>query len=122
MIGTGSVSSDKERRRLGDIVTNVDAIDEYLSGPGSSPSMVNRMMIDAVERCMQRITEAVVQIGADRFAKIAPDVSFSEVKSLGNRLRHDYGNIDQELILNTVRDDLPPLRQACIASLERADP
>ena len=55
-----------------DVVENIDRIDSYLVGSDRLAFSADTKTIDAVERCLQRITEAVIKIGSDRMAVIAP--------------------------------------------------
>ncbi len=82
------MSSSREQQRLQDIIENVEAAQAYIGNLSIEEFARNQMMVDAVERCLQRVTEAVMKIGEQRFEEIAPDVSFHEVRGLGNRLRH----------------------------------
>lgn len=112
------MSSDREALRLRDICDNVEAIESYLLGLSASEFAADRKTVDAVERCLQRITEAVVKIGEDRMAVIAPNVPTHAVRALGNMLRHEYANIDLATIYNTAGTDLPPLKVACERQLQ----
>ena len=78
----------------------------------------DRKTIDAIERCLQRITEAVIQIDADELTKIIPDLPTSRIRGMGNMLRHEYRRVDPKIVFDTVRNDLPSLRAACVAALE----
>ena len=69
--------------------------------------------IDAVERCIQRITEAVIKVGPERMAAISPTTSVDAVRGMGNALRHEYDGIDLRIIWNTVRTSLPALAADC---------
>jgi uncharacterized protein with HEPN domain len=115
------VSTDREALRLRDIVENVDRIKTHLSGLDRDELARDAKTIDAIERCLQRITEAVVKIGAVRIAAISPQTSVAAVRGLGNMLRHAYDEIDLDVILSTVREDLPGLREDCIRALDRSD-
>jgi uncharacterized protein with HEPN domain len=103
--------------RLADIVDNIDAIQEYLGSSGYAEFAADRRTVDATERCLERISEAVVKIGTDRMAEIDPDLPVERVRGLGNVIRHAYDTIDLRLIYNLVIINLPPLRAACIAAL-----
>jgi uncharacterized protein with HEPN domain len=74
--------------------------------------------INAVERCLQRISEAVIKIELERVAHIAPALPVHAVRGLGNALRHDYDCLTLRTIYTTVKDSLPDLRTACIRALE----
>lgn len=84
-----------------------------LSGLSAEAFAADRKTVDAVERCLQRITEAVVKIGDERMAAIALGVPTHAVRALGNMLRHEYDNIDLVTIYNTAATDLPPLKTGC---------
>lgn len=111
------MSSKSERLRLADIVDNIDAIQEYLGSSSYAEFAADRRTVDATERCLERISEAVVKIGTDRMAEIDPDLPVERVRGLGNVIRHAYDTIDLRLIYNLVIINLPPLRAACIAAL-----
>ena len=110
--------SDRETRRLKDILENSDAALEYVAGLSFEAFAADRMRVDATERCIERITEAVVQIGEQRFAEVAPDVSVAQLRGMGNRLRHEYGYIDTRTVFETTVDELPSLRDACMRALK----
>ena len=97
--------------------TIADWIAGYIDDRGFAEFLADRMTRDAVERCLERITEAAVRIGPDRMEKIAPGLPLHEVRGLGNVLRHAYEAIDPKLIWDTVQNDLPPLRAACERAL-----
>ena len=107
------MSSDRERRRLNDILTNIDAIESYTSGMTLAMFVADSKTLDATERCLQRITEAIIH-GPDRMAVIAPHLPVHAVRGLGNMLRHEYDVIDPVSIFNTITEELPALRAACL--------
>jgi uncharacterized protein with HEPN domain len=102
---------------VADIVDNIDAIAGYVGELSFEAFAADRRTVDATERCLQRITEAVVKIGAERMRSLAPNVPVEAVRGLGNMLRHEYDVIDLRSIYNTVTDDLPELRSACVAAM-----
>ena len=50
-----------------------------------------------------------------------PEIAWREIRGAGNIYRHEYGEVDPELVLNTVRVELPPLLAVVEAELGRAD-
>lgn len=111
------MSSRREPQWLRDVIDNIDAIDAYLTDMGEADPLTDRKTVDASERCLQRITEAIIRIGPDRMAAIAPNVPFHQARGLGNMLRHQYDDIRPQDLLVTISRDLPPLRAACVAAL-----
>ncbi|GGB64887.1 HepT-like ribonuclease domain-containing protein [Blastomonas aquatica] len=104
--------------RILDIVENIEAAQSYIEGMSVDDFARSPITIDAVERCLQRVTEAAIKIGEHRFCIIAPDVSFHQVRGLGNRLRHDYDFLDEAVVYNTVVESLPVLLAWCRSALD----
>jgi uncharacterized protein with HEPN domain len=111
------MSSSKEQDRLQDIVENAMFVAVYLADMTLEQFAANRMAADAIERCLQRITEAVIKIGAERMAIIAPEVPFHALRGLGNRLRHDYDMVDHEILYSAAKNDVPQLSARCLIAL-----
>jgi uncharacterized protein with HEPN domain len=109
--------SEKIRLRLQHIVENSDRISEYIAGMDFETFSGHRMTIDAVERCLSRITEASVRVGEAALNQIAPGVPMHVLRGFGNALRHDYDLIDLPTIWKTIQNDLPALRAACERAL-----
>lgn len=101
--------SERALVRLRDILENIEAIDTYADTMTLDAFLSDRRTVDAVERCLQRITEAVIQIGENEMRRIGPEIPFELIRGMGNRLRHEYRGIDARQVYVTVRDELPPL-------------
>ncbi len=102
---------------LSDIVEDVDRLLGFVDGMDAQALDADERTLLAVERLFQRITEAVIQIGSEDMARIGPDLPVRNIRGLGNRLRHDYRNIDPALLLRTARIELPALRAAAERAL-----
>lgn len=113
------MSSDKLRVAdwLRDIIENAAAAEDYVRGIDFAQFRQDRMRIDAVERCLMRLTEAAIRIGEDRMAQIVPETPMHQLRGLGNMLRHAYDAIDPAVVWATVADDLPAFRSACERAL-----
>ena len=94
---------------LRDILDAIEAIERYTAGMDGAVFRANPMAIDAVERRLQKVSEAAIRLGDDA-AKLVPGQPWAEIRGLGNWLRHAYDRIDVETIWLTVKRDLPPLR------------
>lgn len=110
--------SSDEARRLRDIIENIDNATRYVGGLGPEAFAAERMRVDAVERCIERLAEAMIKIGAERMAVIAPDIEPAGVRQLGNILRHEYDQVDARLVHAIVADRMRGLRAACVRALE----
>lgn len=110
--------SERTRLFLADIVEDIDRLVGFVDGMDAEALDADERTLLAVERLFQRITEAVIQIGPEDMARIGPDLPVRHMRGLGNRLRHDYRNIDPELLLRIARNELPALRAAVEKALE----
>jgi uncharacterized protein with HEPN domain len=66
----------------------------------------------AVERCLERICEAARKLG-DTLDTKYPEVEFAKLRQLGSVLRHDYDDIDTNMLWRSVTERLDPLERAC---------
>ena len=107
------MSSSDETRRVLDILDNIDAASSYVGSQDLEAFSQNSLVIDGCERCLQRITEAAIKLGEERFSDIAPNVRFALVRGMGNMLRHEYDLISARIVYETVRFDLPKLAKDC---------
>jgi uncharacterized protein with HEPN domain len=73
---------------------------------------------DAVERCLERISEAAFKLG-DLASVLMPEQPWPEMRALGNRLRHEYDSIREDRLWDIVQFNLPSLREACEEALRR---
>lgn len=80
--------SSDPARRFRDIVENIDRIESYLDGYDLARFTQDPRTIDAVERCMQRITEAAIKL-QPRAADLLPEQDWDAMRGFGNALRHD---------------------------------
>jgi hypothetical protein len=108
------VSTSREGLHLQDIIENIDRISGYVAGLDQAAFEADDRTVDAVERCLQRLTEAVIKIGPERMAAISPQTPVDAVLGLGNMLRHDYDQVDLSTIWRTIQGSLPALRADCL--------
>lgn len=110
--------SEKPARRLEDIVDNVKAIERYTAGMDEAAFSRDDKTYDAVERCLERISEAASKLG-ELAQTLVPGQPWQEIKALGNRLRHEYDAIREDRLWDIVQVDLPVLCAACEDALRR---
>ena len=110
--------SDKPVRRLEDIIENAQAIQEYVAGMDVTGFGQDQKTYDAVERCLERISEAAAKLG-DLAPALVPGQPWQEIRALGNRLRHEYDAIREDRLWAIVEIDIPPLRAACEEALRQ---
>ena len=74
---------------------------------------------DAVERCLERISEAARKIGDALDAKYR-EAEFPNPRQLGSVLRHDYDEIEAEMLWRSLTGRLDILETACRRELGEA--
>ncbi|WP_174280541.1 HepT-like ribonuclease domain-containing protein [Sphingomonas bacterium] len=109
--------SDRERQLMQDVVDNADRIAAHLADMDFAAFERDARTTDAVERCLQRLTEAVIQLGQEAAIRADPTLPWHHVRTLGNRLRHDYRRIEPEVIFRTATVQVPALGAAIAATL-----
>ena len=68
---------------------------------------------DAVIRNIEIIGEAArkIQQHAPEFVAAHPDLPWVEMRSMRNKMIHDYFDVDINVVWRTVKDDLPRLKR-----------
>ena len=110
--------SEKPARRLEDIIENVQAIQRYVAGMDLAAFEEDQKTCDAVEPCLERISEAAAKLG-EVAPTLMPDQPWHKIRALGNRLRHEYDAIRASRLWDIVQVDLPGLCAACKDVLQR---
>ena len=105
-------------RRFEEILENAEAIADYIDGMDFAAYSTDRKTIDAVERCLERISEASRGLGSDA-RNLAPGQPWREIMDLGNALRHAYHKIRLSEIWEAVTRELPPLAEDARAALDQ---
>ena len=105
-------------RRFEDILDNIDLIKEYTRGFSYDGFAKDRKTQDAVERCLTRISEAAGKLEDSAYVLI-PDQPWSEIRAVGNVLRHEYDSVDLLIVWNIVSRDLDSLKGSIEAALQK---
>jgi uncharacterized protein with HEPN domain len=106
---------------LQDIVDNAGLIQSYVQGMQREAFESDRRTRDAVECCLERISEAATKLGPQA-EELAPGPPWQAIRAFGNALRHTYDQIDPDRIWEIVTRDLTDLVIAAEAALARLDP
>jgi uncharacterized protein with HEPN domain len=93
-------------------------IQRHTAEIGLSEFVEDTKTYDAVERCLERISEASKKIG-DVAEDLCPGVPWAQLRGLGNFLRHEYDRVDPDRVWLMVERDLPTLKIAVEAALLR---
>lgn len=114
--------SDRPLLRLRDILEDIGRIETYVAGMDRAAFLADDKTGDAVERCLERISEAATKLGATA-ELLAPGPPWHAIRALGNHLRHAYDQVDRDRLWDVVESDLATLRAACEhAVTDRGEP
>lgn len=105
------------RDRLEHILEAVKVIERYTAGIEETAFLSDSLRIDAVERNLERISEATRHI-PDSVKASYPHIPWRDIAGVGNILRHDYPRVNPREIWRTVEHDLNPLRETIEAILK----
>lgn len=93
---------------LEDILTSVKRIKEYTKGLSRENFSKEQKTIDAVVRNIEILGEAARNI-PEEFKGEYPEVPWSKMISMRNKVIHEYSGIDFEILWQTLEEDLPDL-------------
>ena len=99
------------RQPLADIVDGNDALEEFTARRSFEDLGRDRMLRDAIERNIERISEASRRLPDDLKAGY-PTIPWRDIAGIGNVLRHGYDAVAPSEIWDIVTNDLAPLRAA----------
>jgi len=104
-------------RHLRDILESIGQIDEFIGNMNFSTYQSDEKTKAAVERKMQILTEALIRLemgGPEAY----PDIDWKGYRGMGNFLRHSYDRVSDEIVWNTVKDDIPLLKSIVEKALQ----
>lgn len=104
--------------RVADYLEHIsDAIERALRYLASLPDLAalerDQQVQDAIVRTLSVIGEAAnrIQKAAPEFIAQHPEVPWAQMRGIRNKVIHDYFDIAWDVVWNTVKDDLPPLKR-----------
>jgi uncharacterized protein with HEPN domain len=116
-----SLSSKDPNLSLVHILQALERIESHVAGMDFEAFRQDIKTIDAVERNLQRISEAAIRLGDDA-ARLCPGQPWPDIRGIGNWLRHQYDRINLATVWNTVKVDLPLLRASVASALRPPGP
>ncbi|MCX5919862.1 MAG: DUF86 domain-containing protein [Candidatus Melainabacteria bacterium] len=95
---------------LADMLDCIATIETFVLPIGIDAVLTSRLHKDAIIRNLEVLGEAANQLPKNIKEK-APEVPWSQVISLRNRLIHEYHGVDWDILMPTILKDLPALKQ-----------
>ena len=93
---------------LDDIIQTIDKIERFTKGMDYENFSADEKTIFAVVRGLEVIGEAVKNI-PDEVKEDNPEMPWSEIAGMRNKLIHAYFGVDLSVVWMTVKSDLPEL-------------
>lgn len=90
---------------------------EFSQGATREDLETNRMLAHALVDCLNIIGEAARQVSPET-RQDCPAIPWQEIIGMRNRLVHAYFDINNDVVWQTVKEDLPSL----VAALEQGNP
>jgi len=102
---------DDPERLLRDILESIEQIDQFTVDMDFAAYERDEKTKAAVERKIQILTEAVIRLEQVQGREECSEIDWSAYRGMGNFLRHSYHRVSDEIVWNTVKDDLPVLKK-----------
>ena len=99
------------RTRLAHILDAAQWIERMIADRTLENYRQDRVLRDFIERNLERISEASRHLPESMKARF-PGLPWRDIAALGNRLRHAYDSINDDIIWNIATQKLPALRAA----------
>ena len=96
------------RPYLEDIADSIARVRRYTDGLGMDEFLYDDVLQDAVIRRIEIVGEAVGRLPESLKARY-PEIPWRDIKDMRNKLIHDYGHVDPQLVWVVVQDELPAL-------------
>ncbi|WP_200341564.1 HepT-like ribonuclease domain-containing protein [Rhodovibrio sodomensis] len=110
----------RPRQRLADIRDNAARIEAHVACMTQAQFETDLKARDAVERCLERISEAARKLG-DRYDTDYPMLDLPALRRMGSVFRHDYDNLDAGVVWTTVQSRLPAIKAMAETEVARID-
>lgn len=108
------MSADPSRAslRVVHIRDEISFLREILGDTTAIAAVADPLRRRAIERSLQIISEAVRHIPAEWTARF-PQIEWRAIRAMGNRLRHEYHRLDQNIIIEVLEFELADIDHAC---------
>lgn len=102
------MSAKNWQLRAEDIIESIQNIRTYTEGMNYSTWCKDKKTIDAVIRNFEIIGEAANHIPADIQSRY-PNIPWQQMRGIRNLLIHEYFGVDEEVVWETIQNDIPAL-------------
>lgn len=96
--------------RIQDIIDHINSIESYIKDKTKDNFYASRLLQDAVIRCLEVIGEATKNIPEEVRLKY-PDLPWKKMAGLRDVVIHDYSEVVEERVWNTITIELPKTKK-----------
>jgi len=96
--------------RIEDIIEALDRIFRYVQDLNYDGWIKDQKTIDAVIRNLEIIGEAAANVPQE-IQSLYVDIPWYQMKGIRNILIHEYFGVDNDVLWNTIKKDLPVLKE-----------
>jgi uncharacterized protein with HEPN domain len=109
--------SEVERDALEDMRENIARVTQFVHGLDLEGFLVDMKSFYAATRGLEIISEASRRL-SPAFKERFPEIPWKDVAGSGNIYRHNYEDVLERRVWNTIHEALPPLRAIIDAELK----
>lgn len=102
---------------LQDILDSTEAILEFTTGLSVDEFSTNRLVYSATIREFEIIGEATIHLSDETLSKY-DQIVWRDLKDFRNLLIHEYFGVDSQIVYNTIKNDLPLLKNVVLKMIE----
>ena len=99
---------DDDRVHLAHMIDASEAIERFMDGRARTDLDTDRMLLFAVVHAIEVIGEAAARV-SDETRRLAPNIPWTAIVGMRNRLIHGYFDIDTSIVWKTVSVGIPAL-------------
>jgi uncharacterized protein with HEPN domain len=114
------MNTNKVRVRLGDILLAIQRLELIVVGLDFETFNLSFEKQWLVDRGVEIVSEASRHI-PDEMCAAYPAVSWKDIKSIGNRLRHEYNKVDPFIMWTIAIKHMPQLKPVIVDMLATLD-
>ena len=93
---------------LNRIKTDIAFIVNHMTNVDLQELSDNEILLDSMLFRMIQISENAKKLSSD-YKEVNNNLPWDEISGLRNRIVHDYGNVDLNIIFDTLKNDIPDL-------------
>lgn len=111
---------DKDKIVIQKIIVYIDDVKEYINNVDAITFLTDKKTLTACAFSVSQIGEITKQISDDVLKKY-PNIPWTSMKGMRNRIVHDYENVNLTVLWRTIKESLPELKEQLLNVLNEDD-